>query len=200
MRKNRFASSTLCGSTSQQINSKEEIVKLKTRYRQHRGVFGVMIVALILALATVLGSGSAASGYVLDFPALTACDFALRVEVTPTDHRVDRKFFDKSGNVVRILSAGKGADLVFTNVDTGATFSLKANGSVAQQTKINPDGSHTETDTGHNVLILFPTDVPAGPSTTLYVGRIVFTVDASFNFTLLQTSGRAVDICEILSE
>jgi len=29
---------------------------------------------------------------------------------------------------------------------------------------------------GHNVLILFPSDVPAGPSTTLYVGRVVFTV------------------------
>jgi hypothetical protein len=27
------------------------------------------------------------------------------------------------------------------------------------------------------VLILYPTDVPAGPSTTLNVGRVVFTID-----------------------
>ena len=27
-----------------------------------------------------------------------------------------------------------------------------------------------ETDTGHFGLILFPTDIPAGPSTTSYVG------------------------------
>jgi hypothetical protein len=48
------------------------------------------------------------------------------------------------------------------------------------------------------VLILFPTDVPAGPSTTLYVGRVVFTVVGDV-FTLRSTSGTATDICAALS-
>jgi hypothetical protein len=53
--------------------------------------------------------------------------------------------------------------------------------------------------TGHNVLFLFPTDVPAGPSTTLYVGRVVFHVDTEGVFTLQSTNGTATDICAALS-
>ena len=53
--------------------------------------------------------------------------------------------------------------------------------------------------TGHNILILFPTDIPAGPSTTLYVGRVVFTVDANGVYTLGSTSGRSTDICAALA-
>jgi hypothetical protein len=53
--------------------------------------------------------------------------------------------------------------------------------------------------TGHLVLILFPTDVPAGPTTTLYVGRVVYRSDALSNFTLLGTTGKATDICALLA-
>jgi len=37
---------------------------------------------------------------------------------------------------------------------------------------------------GLSVTILFPTDVPAGPSTTLVAGRVVFTVDQDGVFTV----------------
>jgi hypothetical protein len=54
---------------------------------------------------------------------------------------------------------------------------------------------------GHPVLIMFPTDVPAGPSTTLYVGRVVFDVDnATGVFTLKETHGKATDLCAALSD
>ena len=86
----------------------------------------------------------------------------------------------------------------FTNLTTGNTFSTKSNGAVAHIT-FNSDGSFTETDTGHNVLILFPTDVPAGPSSTLIVGRVVFTVDTNGVFTVLDVSGKTIDICAALS-
>jgi len=160
-----------------------------------------MLVALILTLAAVLGSGSlatAADPLVIDFPAGLACDFDLRVEIRG-GNQVVKEFVDKNGNVVRMLSAGKGSALLFTNLSTGATFSLKANGSVSHIT-FNPDGSYTQTITGHNVLILFPTDVPAGPSTTLHLGRVVFTVDTSGVFTVQQVSGQTTDICAVLSE
>jgi hypothetical protein len=173
----------------------------KMTYRRHRGGLSVRQTALILTLAAVLGSGSpatAADSTVLDLPAGLACDFALRVEISG-GNQVMKEFVDKNGNVVRKLSAGKGAALSFTNLSTGATFSLKANGSVIHTT-VNPDGSSTVTDTGHNVLILFPTDVPAGPSTTLYVGRVVFTVDSDGVFTVQQVSGETTDICAVLSE
>ena len=64
---------------------------------------------------------------------------------------------------------------------------------------VNADGSQRVTLTGHNVLILFPSDVPAGPSTTLYVGRVVFTVDVNGIFTLVSTSGTSTDLCAALS-
>ena len=53
--------------------------------------------------------------------------------------------------------------------------------------------------TGHTILIMFPTDVPAGPSTTLYIGRVVFTVDPALVATIVSTAGRRVDICAALS-
>jgi len=37
--------------------------------------------------------------------------------------------------------------------------------------------------------------VPAGPSTTLIVGRFVYDVDATGVFTLRQVSGRTTNIC-----
>jgi hypothetical protein len=168
-------------------------------YRRHKGVLSMMIVAFILTLAAVLGFGSPANAFDVFFPAGQACAFDLGINISGGDHRVDKEFVDKNGNVVRTLSAGKGSALSFTNVATGATLSLKPNGSVSHVT-INPDGSQLWTTTGHDVLILFPTDVPAGPSTTLYVGRLLFTVATDGVFTLLQFSGKSTDICAALSD
>jgi hypothetical protein len=178
-------------------------MKPKTTYRRHRGVLSVMIVAFILTLATVLGSGSPATAAdppdtVLDLPPGLACNFGLHVEISG-GNQVMKEFTDKNGNIVRTLSAGKGSALSFTNLSTGATFSLKANGSVTHTT-FNPDGSSTVAITGHNVLILFPTDVPAGPSTTLHEGRVVFTVDINGVFTVQEVSGKTTDICAVLSD
>ncbi len=161
-----------------------------------------VIGAAIVMLTAVGGfaSPSSAAGppdSVFDLPAGLACDFGLQVEIRGGP-QVFKEFRDKNGNVVRTLSAGQGSALLFRNVSTGATLSLKANGSV-NHTTINPDGSSTVTLTGHNVLILFPTDVPAGPSTTLYVGRVVFTVDTNGVFTVRQAGGKTTDICAALS-
>ncbi len=61
-------------------------------------------------------------------------------------------------------------------------------------------GTSTFTTMGHLILFLFPTDVPAGPSTTLYVGRVVFTFDFATGFTVVKSSnGTATDLCAALS-
>jgi hypothetical protein len=109
-----------------------------------------------------------------------------------------REFTDQNGNVVKVLEAGKGFDLTFTNTETGESIAFPSNGSV-QRTTVNADGTSTVQATGHNVVILFPTDIPAGPSTTLYTGRLVYTVDAAGNFTVQSTSGRTTDICALLT-
>ena len=128
-----------------------------------------------------------------DLPAGQGCAFALHIQ-GEGGNRVERVSTD-----VHVISAGKGYTLTFTNADTGKTLTLDGNGSVEIK-KDNGDGTVTFTNLGHNVLVLFPTDVPAGPSTTLYVGSVVYTVDlVSGVFTLNAHSGTTTDICAALS-
>ncbi len=153
----------------------------------------------VVASATLLGAsvGRAAADEV-SFDAGIACEFPVTLE-SGADTRNVHEFTDADGNVVRTILAGRGTAVTFTNDDTGATLSLKANG--APWSIVNlPDGTSTYTTMGHVVLILFPTDVPAGPSTTLYVGRVVFDVDNITGvFTLKEARGTATDLCAALS-
>jgi hypothetical protein len=136
---------------------------------------------------------------VIDLPAGVACaGFGLRIEIQDIPPTVVREFRDTNGNVVRVLTAGKGNALTFTNLSTNEELSLKANGAVSHLV-LNPDGTRTETLTGHTVTILFPTDVPAGPSTTLHVGRVVIATDENGVSTMQSVSGRSIDICAELS-
>jgi hypothetical protein len=158
-----------------------------------------LAVASALAVGTPVPVSAAEPDFSIDLPAGVACaGFDLRVEGMG-DKRIMREFTDRNGNVVRLLSAGKGFTLTFTNLSPGGeSLTLQSNGSV-ERTTVNSDGTSTVVSTGHNVLILFPTDIPAGPSTTLYVGRIVYTVDASEVFTLQSTSGTTTDLCALLA-
>ena len=155
--------------------------------------------ALASALAvTTAGTASAAAPDIfLELPAGSACAFPLLVEGTG-NKQIMREFTDRNGNPVRTLSAGKGYQLTFTNLANGESLALPSNGSV-QRTTSNSDGTSTVQNTGHNVVILFPTDVPAGPSTTLYTGRLVYTVDATGVFVVQSASGPTTDICALLA-
>lgn len=150
--------------------------------------------AAVISIAVPVPAFAADFDFV--FPAGAACDFELRVTGTGGS-AITREFTDSDGNIVRTLTAGRGVDLTFTNVFTDATVSLKGNGSVISTT-LDPDGSSTVRSTGHNVLVMFPTDVPAGPSTTLYVGRVTYDVDAQGTFSITGSSGRTRDICDEL--
>lgn len=153
----------------------------------------------ILTLVAVLGVGRPAradSTIVYTFNAGEACSFGLMIEARGANPT--KTLPDKYGNV-RTISAGRGSAFAFTNMATGATLSVAANGSVVQTTT-TPDGMTTVVATGHDLLILFPTDVPAGPSTTLYVGRVVFTINGTTGvFTLQEARGQATDICAALA-
>ena len=157
----------------------------------------VMAAVACTALFMVFAEAAVAQ-HEFEFPAGEACaDFGLGVDTAGGKQKL-HEFRDADGNVVRTLTTGTGFQLTFTNLSSGATLALPGNGAVTR-TVSNADGSQTLTLTGHNLLILFPSDVPAGPSTTVYVGRVVFTIDASGVFTVLSTSGKATDICAALS-
>jgi hypothetical protein len=157
----------------------------------------VLALASALAVGTSVPVSAAEPDFAFELDPGVACAFGLRVEGTG-DKRIMREFTDRNGNVVRTLAAGEGFTLTFTNVSTGKSLTLPSSGSV-QRTTVNSDGTSTVVSTGHNVVIFFPTDIPAGPSTTLYVGQIVYTVDASGVFTLQSTSGTTTDLCALLA-
>jgi len=151
---------------------------------------------VVLALFAV-GRADAAPDSTQIFAAGEACSFGLQIDITGST-QVNKRFQGADGSV-RVLSAGTGSDLVFTNLATGKTFALTGNGSVTW-TRIDASGSARLTLTGHNIAIYFPTDIPAGPSTTLVVGREDIAVDlATFQFTRLSRTGRTTDICAALS-
>lgn len=134
----------------------------------------------------------------LDFPAGEVCAFPLQVEFSGANYHF-KEFVDRNGNPVRAIIAGKGSFITFTNVDTDAALSVKAYGVGVHQT-YNLDGTITEIVTGHVVQWLVPTDVPAGPSMTLYVGRLVWTYDPNTGASLNLESftGKSTDICATL--
>ncbi len=156
---------------------------------------------LACMMAALLSYGSPANAasppdFTVDLPAGMACTFDLKIEGWG-GNRHFKEFTGENDQVVRSLEAGTGSALRFTNVETGKTFSTKSNGAVSHIT-YNPDGSETDKLTGHNVLILFPSDFPPGPSTTLIAGRLVFTVDTEGVFTVQDVSGKTTDICAAL--
>lgn len=153
-----------------------------------------------LCLAAVVSSApvAAQADDVIVLPAGLACaGFDLSIAIGPGQAEV-RVVQDHAGRPVRIIVAGRGNTLDLTNLSTGQTSHLRSNGSVARFTT-NPDGTTTVEAMGHNLIILFPTDTPPGPSTTLYTGRLVYTTTPDQVFTLVSAAGRTRDMCAELS-
>ena len=162
-------------------------------------------------VALVLGAGPAmaappepvpAPPFILLPTGLGCPDFNLGIEWTGGKNRHTKEI-----DPIHVHTAGKGFLLTYTNfgpdpADPIAVRSIKiTTGGSVSTTRINPDGNWTVTATGHNGLVLFPTDVPAGPSTTHYIGRIVYHVNTTTGvFTLLQESNNQRDVCAELSD
>lgn len=159
--------------------------------RKHTGIAALAALSLLLSVAVTPAAA-------LTLEPGQGCDFGLSVDTGNGGPQHYREATDKDGNVLWWLSAGRGNDLVFTNLDSGATFSTNATGA-AWKGVPHPDGSLTVTMTGQNVLIMFPTDVPAGPSTTIYSGRVVFDIGADGVYTIRSIQAAALDVCAMLS-
>jgi len=158
------------------------------------------ILAIGTALLMVVGlAGPATAAGSAVYPAGIACaGFDLGVAWDDASNARVRTFTDRDGNVVRVLQTGTGNNLVFTNMTSGRTVELRSNGA-GSITRPGPGDLSTVTAFGHTVIILWPTDSPPGPSTTLFTGRVVYTVDAFFNFALVSSAGATMDICAALS-
>lgn len=153
---------------------------------------------LALGAGTSTAMGADPPDFTVDFPAGVACaGFALRAEGRGGNQHI-KEFRDANGRVVRMITAGTKPEITLINMSTGATVALKPDGSVQHQS-FDSDGTQTYTSTGHTLLVMFPTDVPAGPSTTLYAGQIVLTIDSDGVGTLQSVRGTSTDMCAALT-
>jgi hypothetical protein len=160
-----------------------------------------------LATATVLASAamivaaqpaSAQEEFDILLPAGLACPFELGIN-NPEFPPLKREFTDRNGNPVRLFAGQSGA-ISYTNTDTGESVSFNARGTRLRETTDPTTGLQTLEFSGQVGLILFESDVPAGPSTTQISGRLVVTFDPVTGFTEVQEQrGRQIDICAELA-
>ena len=157
-----------------------------------------------LAIAVLFGSNLPAAAadppLVIDWLPGEACpNFGLRAELyLDAGHLTFRSFIDKNGNVIRLLLAGQNFPITFTNLQTGASFAVKAEGAV-QHIQPLSDGSTKVTLTGHAVISYTAPDSQA-PATIRYVGRLVLNLDSSGStLTIPEFTGRQTNVCAELS-
>jgi hypothetical protein len=166
--------------------------------RRRVGGFALLAsISLLVGLAGPVAADDPAD-LTFEFPPGIACaDFGLKAEAWGLA-KVYREFDDRDGMVVRTLAAGLGSELLLTNVSNGATVWLRANGFTATTRPLG-EGTSMLVLTGHQVVFMYPTDHPAGPSTTLHVGRVAYqVVDATGEYTLVASAGKQTDICAAL--
>lgn len=177
---------------------------MNARTRRRLGP-GALLAALMLTAIQPANAASENSGVIHDkdytngFTSVAGESCAFPLKAVGTNGIIHTKeWVDSDGNLSRVFFAGKGVNLTYTNLDTGKSVTIKTAGSVINTT-VNADGTATLELMGHNGLSLFPSDVPAGPSTKLHIGRVVFTVDVTGVFTVLSVSGSERDICAELA-
>jgi hypothetical protein len=157
-------------------------------------------IALVAACAVVMTPVAAEE---VIFPPGVACPvFALKIEFAPdAGHLVNREFYDRNGNLIRFLQAGQNFPVTFTNLATGATYRVKAEGTVLSVTP-NADGSETVVMTGHTLItwtVSDPPDKAPAPNTIRYVGRLSFKASNGLVLTAPQFKGKQTNICDALS-
>jgi hypothetical protein len=108
---------------------------------------------------------------------------------------INRTFFEKAGNVVKLLGVFPGQTSTWTNLDTGKSITLSDAGSF--HARFEPDGSGTAWFTGHGPIPNFVT----GQRGLWYLdgGQITLTGDAAGNLTLVDVRGNLVDLCTRLA-
>jgi hypothetical protein len=163
-----------------------------------RKILRALVSAALLAGLTLLAPPAANAEDIFGpYPACPNFDVSLSISGGNQALRLTRV---KDG-VIYTVTSGSGTTITFNAVDKkgnilkSVTFDTK--GSV---TKTTTSGDLTTFQiTGFGTLLLFPTD-PGGPSTTVYNGKVAFTLAA--DGTLVSTvvnSGRTFDICAALS-
>jgi hypothetical protein len=153
--------------------------------------------ATVFATAILLcGAANTASAAAIELPAGMACDFSFGLDggAFPPERKT---FTDPNGNPIVVLSAGKSGAVTYTNLDTKESSTFPSRGTALRVTT-QSDGTQLLEFSGNVGIILFPSDVPAGPSTTQINGRLVLKQEGTVT-TVLKQEGKQIDVCAALS-
>lgn len=164
----------------------------------------VISLALGMALPVVLTVPAVAKPVIVppryfttNYAAGELCEFAMRT-VSGGGIFVEKESIDKDGNTV-FTQRGVTNTFEITNRENGRTFTLRGKG-FSLKAVTTPDGTVTIYGSGHFLYQLFPTDVPAGPSWLLFIGRVVITEAGDpVVATVQETKGRTIDLCALVS-
>jgi hypothetical protein len=159
--------------------------------------FRRLATATVLALAAMIVVAQPASAAAIELPAGEGCTFPLGVDggAFPPERKT---FTDPNGNPITVL-AGKSGPVTYTNLDTNNSLTFQSRGTALRVTA-RSDGTQLLEFSGNVGIILFPSDVPAGPSTTQINGRLVLSFDPATGFTVvLEQAGNQIDVCARLS-
>jgi hypothetical protein len=108
---------------------------------------------------------------------------------------IDTTFFDKDGNVVKLLGVFPGQRSTWTNLDTGKSITLVDSGSFHAQAR--HDGSVTIAITGHGPI---NSEIIGEPGLWyLAGGRVLLSIDAQGNLTSVEVTGNLVNLCTQLA-
>ena len=91
-----------------------------------------------------------------------------------------KTFTDPNGNPIVVL-AGKSGAVTYTNLDTNESLTFPSRGTALRVTTQSDETQLLEFS-GNVGILLFPLDVPAGPSTTQINGRLVLSVGSGDRF------------------
>lgn len=145
--------------------------------------------AISAAVATLAVGAAASPAHAQDFVFPSCRGFDVGVTIV-----------SGAGNPINVgpravLAAGT---FTFTleNMKTGATTTVRTAGT--SRATPGSNGSTIFTNTGPNLLFLFPTD-PGGPSTTLYQGQLVINQSPDGVTTIKSSAGSTVDLCAVLA-
>jgi hypothetical protein len=130
-----------------------------------------------------------------DFPAGLACSFEVGIQTLTTKEVTTTFPAEENGDVVRLVTGY--VVQRFTNVGTGK--SMSANVSGPGTIVFHPDGSVTISAEGPSILILFPGDIPSGPSFVINDGQYVVNITPSGQFIVQKQTGTQFDVCAALS-
>ena len=138
-----------------------------------------------------------APDFSVTFPAGYACPgFPLIMDGSGAKLNV-KEFTDANG-LENVVYSGKGYNFRLTNATTGKSVFQKSQGA-HQENIFYPDGSLQQISDGAVLLVMFPTDIPAGPSTRYINGHTVLSIAPDGVGTLEPIRGHVRDICAELS-